>query len=348
MVLGVDKDLQTRVPELHARAPGAGGERVGPRRARRSRGRRRAWRRRSGWPTSARRPSSQAIAGLDQLGAAHARGAAREGRRARLLDVLLHQLPAHAAARQGLGRGLPRRRPRDRRRAHARVRLRAGSRQRPPRGRATTGSTTPSRSTPTSAPGRRGTTVLAREVLRRPRAATSATPTSARATTRRASASSASCSPRAGCRARVGRDRGRDAERRRRPRRAISATSGSTASSARRSQPDREAEYRIPEFVPLARRSPTAAAGRSRTSASSPARTPACASASTASDVFLVLGTEGDRSPWRSRSTAGGSARATVTQDDLYTLARIPGEKRDHVLDLRFSPGTEAYAFTFG
>jgi hypothetical protein len=37
-----------------------------------------------------------------------------------------------------------------------------------------------------------------------------------------------------------------------------------------------------------------------------------------------------------------------VTQDDLYTLARIPGEKRDHVLDLGFSPGTEAYAFTFG
>ena len=37
-----------------------------------------------------------------------------------------------------------------------------------------------------------------------------------------------------------------------------------------------------------------------------------------------------------------------VTQDDLYTLARIPGDKRDHVLDLSFSPGTEAYAFTFG
>jgi hypothetical protein len=38
----------------------------------------------------------------------------------------------------------------------------------------------------------------------------------------------------------------------------------------------------------------------------------------------------------------------TVTQDDLYTLARIPGRTREHMLDLRFSPGTEAYAFTFG
>ena len=37
-----------------------------------------------------------------------------------------------------------------------------------------------------------------------------------------------------------------------------------------------------------------------------------------------------------------------VTKDDLYTLARIPGDKRDHVLDLSFSSGTEAYAFTFG
>ena len=37
-----------------------------------------------------------------------------------------------------------------------------------------------------------------------------------------------------------------------------------------------------------------------------------------------------------------------VTQDDIYTLARIPGENNEHVLDLRLSPGTEAYAFTFG
>jgi hypothetical protein len=37
-----------------------------------------------------------------------------------------------------------------------------------------------------------------------------------------------------------------------------------------------------------------------------------------------------------------------VAADDLYPLARIPGSKTEHLLDLRFSPGTEAYAFTFG
>jgi hypothetical protein len=37
-----------------------------------------------------------------------------------------------------------------------------------------------------------------------------------------------------------------------------------------------------------------------------------------------------------------------VKTDRLYALARIPGKAGDHVLDLAFSPGTEAYAFTFG
>jgi hypothetical protein len=36
-----------------------------------------------------------------------------------------------------------------------------------------------------------------------------------------------------------------------------------------------------------------------------------------------------------------------VTQDRLYTL--VDGTKtRDGLLELRFSPGVEAYAFTFG
>ena len=51
--------------------------------------------------------------------------AARQGRADRLLDVLVHQLPAHAPAPQGLGRALPQGRARDRRRPHARVRVRA-------------------------------------------------------------------------------------------------------------------------------------------------------------------------------------------------------------------------------
>ena len=37
-----------------------------------------------------------------------------------------------------------------------------------------------------------------------------------------------------------------------------------------------------------------------------------------------------------------------VSEDRLYDLAELPGEARDHTLDLSFTPGTEAYAFTFG
>ena len=61
-----------------------------------------------------------------------------------------------------------------------------------------------------------------------------------------------------------------------------------------------------------------------------------------------MLGAEGDQETVEVTLDGERVGTATVTQDDLYTLARIPGEKRDHMLDLRFSPGTEAYAFTFG
>jgi hypothetical protein len=37
-----------------------------------------------------------------------------------------------------------------------------------------------------------------------------------------------------------------------------------------------------------------------------------------------------------------------VTGDRLYTLVARAGPAADHTLDLSFSPGTEAYAFTFG
>jgi cytochrome c biogenesis protein CcdA/thiol-disulfide isomerase/thioredoxin len=63
-----------------------------------------------------------------------------------------------------------------------------------------------------------------------------------------------------------------------------------------------------------------------------------------ARDVYLVLGGKGrvhvlvDGKPERA---------ATVTADKLYTL--VSGTKlRDAELELRFSPGVEAYAFTFG
>jgi hypothetical protein len=46
-----------------------------------------------------------------------------------------------------------------------------------------------------------------------------------------------------------------------------------------------------------------------------------------------------------------GAAQPTVQvgEDDLYTLVDQPGEAaRDRLLRLRLSPGTSAYAFTFG
>ena len=55
---------------------------------------------------------------------------ARQGRADRLLDLHVHQLPAHAAVPARLGRALPRPRADDRRRPHARVRVREGHRQR--------------------------------------------------------------------------------------------------------------------------------------------------------------------------------------------------------------------------
>jgi cytochrome c biogenesis protein CcdA/thiol-disulfide isomerase/thioredoxin len=114
-----------------------------------------------------------------------------------------------------------------------------------------------------------------------------------------------------------------------------------------RIEPNREAEYTIPPAVPL---HGLAYGGRwtvedERIVAGEDAR---LRLHFTGSNVFLVLGNEGD--PERVEVELDGArvGTVTVTQDDLYTLARIPGEKRDHVLDLRFTPGTEAYAFTFG
>ena len=62
--------------------------------------------------------------------AADAGRPARPGRARRLLDLHVHQLPAHAPLPRGLGRALPRGRADHRRRAHAGVLLRARRRQR--------------------------------------------------------------------------------------------------------------------------------------------------------------------------------------------------------------------------
>lgn len=111
--------------------------------------------------------------------------------------------------------------------------------------------------------------------------------------------------------------------------------------------PDREEAYTIPKFVPL---HGLAYGGRwtveeERIVAGKDAR---LRLRFVGSNVFLVLGTEGDHETVEVTVDGERVGTAQVTQDDLYTLARIPGEKGEHTLDLRFSPGTEAYAFTFG
>jgi cytochrome c biogenesis protein CcdA/thiol-disulfide isomerase/thioredoxin len=114
-----------------------------------------------------------------------------------------------------------------------------------------------------------------------------------------------------------------------------------------RIEPDREASYTIPQFVPL---HGLAYGGRwtvqdERIVAGEDARLRLHFKGA---DVFLVLGTSGGPETVEVTLDNEPVGTVTVTQDDIYTLARIPGEKRDHQLDLRFSPGTEAYAFTFG
>lgn len=114
-----------------------------------------------------------------------------------------------------------------------------------------------------------------------------------------------------------------------------------------RIEPDREAEYEIPPFVPA---HGLAYGGRwtveeERIVAGEGAR---LRLRFVGSDVFLVLGTEGGSKTVQVTLDGEPVKTVEVTKDDLYTLARIEGEKTEHVLDLSFSPGTEAYAFTFG
>ena len=112
-------------------------------------------------------------------------------------------------------------------------------------------------------------------------------------------------------------------------------------------QPDREAAYTIPRFVPL---HGLAYGGRWRVEeerivAGEDARLRLHFKGG---DVFIVLGTSGGSETAEVTLDGERVGTVAVTQDDIYTLARIPGENNEHVLDLRLSPGTEAYAFTFG
>ena len=111
--------------------------------------------------------------------------------------------------------------------------------------------------------------------------------------------------------------------------------------------PDREADYSIPEYVPL---HGVAYGGRWRVEderivAGEHAR---LRLRFHANDVFLVLGAGEGPGTVEVLLDGRPAGVVRVTVDDLYTLARLPGGKADHDLELRFSPGVEAYAFTFG
>ena len=107
---------------------------------------------------------------------------------------------------------------------------------------------------------------------------------------------------------------------------------------------DRESDYRFPARIP---QDYLAYAGRwtvepSRIVAGSNAR---LRLQFQARDVYLVLAGSG-----QVRAFVDGRPTRTVVVSGtprLYTIARSPGVTRG-LLELRFSPGLEGYAFTFG
>jgi len=64
--------------------------------------------------------------------------------------------------------------------------------------------------------------------------------------------------------------------------------------------------------------------------------------------VYLVAGPSGEAATIDVFVDSRRVGRVDVDSYRLYTLAVTPGPASDHLLELRFSPGTEAYAFTFG
>ena len=286
-------------------------------------------------------PAIHADGALVQLAAADAAAAARQGRADRLLDVLVHQLPAHAPAPQGVGRGLPQARARDHRRAHARVRVRARHVERRSAAVKRLGITYPVvqdndfgtwdnysnqywpaeylidrtghiRHTHFGEGEYDETESLIRTLL------------------------GVHGADRA-------QGREHDADRARTRRRPISATSGSRATSARGSS---RSEHATTPSRSRSRRTrlATPASGASRASRSSPARTRGC-------------GCTSRRTTSTSCSAAGARARADRRQADRdgqgrratgSTRCAPPKSTIDGLLELRFSPGVQAYAFTFG
>ena len=131
----------------------------------------------------------------------------------------------------------------------------------------------------------------------------------------------------------------------RRPRR-TSARSGSRGTTAARSRPTGRREYTFAETLP---ENGVSYAGSWTVQGERIVAGPDAKLRLRywASNANLVLGTEG--TPGTVEVLLDGKPVKTVTvrEDDLYRLTDLP-EAGEHLLELRFSPGVEAYAFTFG
>ena len=128
-------------------------------------------------------PSLDGAVAVAQLPAAHERGARRQSRPDRFLDLLLHQLPAGDSLRERLGREISRQGPGRDRRARAGVRLRARCRQRAQGRRGARHRISRWRSTTSSRSGAPSTTTIGRRTISSTRRAASGTTISAKAST---------------------------------------------------------------------------------------------------------------------------------------------------------------------
>jgi cytochrome c biogenesis protein CcdA/thiol-disulfide isomerase/thioredoxin len=112
-------------------------------------------------------------------------------------------------------------------------------------------------------------------------------------------------------------------------------------------KPDEEAEYRFPAALPD---TGLAYSGRWRVEKERivAGRDARLRLGFHARSVNLVLGIDDRPGAVEVYVDGKRQGRVEVTRDDLYTLATLPGPAETHVLELRFAPGTQAYAFTFG
>jgi len=112
-------------------------------------------------------------------------------------------------------------------------------------------------------------------------------------------------------------------------------------------KPDEEAEYAFPPYLPP---DGLAYSGRWRVEEERivAGRDARLRLGFRARSVNLVLGIEDRPGAVEVYVDGERQRRIEVRRDDIYALATLRGPAENHVLELRFAPGTQAYAFTFG